>query len=94
MKTSTQEWDSKRFRLSFVAVLSEGAFQPAGEDESIVWTLSNLGGNPPGASSVMELLAKRFSGEAGVFAETTREFLRKRGIRLEPGPWRYSGGLL
>jgi hypothetical protein len=23
-----------------------------------------------------------------------REFCRKRGIRFEPGPWRYTGGLL
>jgi hypothetical protein len=23
-----------------------------------------------------------------------REFCRKRGIKLEPGPWKYPGGLI
>jgi acetyltransferase-like isoleucine patch superfamily enzyme len=86
--------DGKRFRLSFIETLSDGSFQPEPGDESIIWTLNDSGENIPEASTVIDLLAKRFSGGGGVFAETTREFLRKRGIRLEPGPWRYSGGLI
>jgi hypothetical protein len=26
--------------------------------------------------------------------DSAREFCRKRGIRLEPGPWRYRAGLI
>jgi hypothetical protein len=26
--------------------------------------------------------------------DSVREFCRKRGIRFEPGPWRYRGGLV
>ena len=45
---------------------------------------------------VLDLLARRIhgSGDGGVVLDAVREFCRKRGIRFEPGPWRYPGGLV
>jgi hypothetical protein len=40
---------------------------------------------------VLDLLGKRIDGEGGVVLDWVREFCRKRGIRFEPGPWRYGG---
>ena len=36
----------------------------------------------------------RVHGSGGVVLDSVREFCRKRGIRFEPGPWRYPGGLV
>jgi hypothetical protein len=33
-------------------------------------------------------------GSGGVVLDSVREFCRKRGIKLEPGPWTYRGGLI
>jgi hypothetical protein len=33
-------------------------------------------------------------GSGGVVLDSVREFCRKRGIRFEPGPWRYREGLV
>ena len=43
---------------------------------------------------MLDLLACRVHGDGGVVLESVREFCRKRGIRFEPGPWRYRGGLV
>jgi hypothetical protein len=43
---------------------------------------------------VLDLVERRVHGEGGVVLASVREFCRKRGIRLEPGPWRYRGGLI
>lgn len=73
------------------------AQDPADEpfaDELIVWTFGNHDGSPASCTQ-MNLLSKTITGRNdGLFVEATREFLRKRGIRLEPGPWRYAGGLI
>ncbi len=46
-------------------------------------------------AAVLDLLGRRVHGTAdGVVADSVREFCRKRGIRFEPGPWRYGGGLV
>ena len=42
----------------------------------------------------VELVDKRINGRGGIITDSLREFLRKRGIRLEPRTWSYSGGLL
>ncbi|MCA9321938.1 MAG: hypothetical protein KDB53_14445, partial [Planctomycetes bacterium] len=38
------------------------------------------------------LRSKRLEGESGMLADSFREFLRKRGIRLEPRTWTYGKG--
>ena len=44
--------------------------------------------------AIINLLSKTVYGEEGVLLESTREFLRKKGIRCVPEPWRYTGGLI
>jgi acetyltransferase-like isoleucine patch superfamily enzyme len=65
----------------------------AGAGETVVLTLE-LVGEPPAGCGVLDLLARRMYGEGGALLDSVREFCRKRGIRFEPGPWRYRGGLL
>lgn len=65
----------------------------AGEGETVVLALA-LAGAPPEGCAVLDLLERRVHGTGGVVLESVREFCRKRGIRFEPGPWRYQGGLI
>jgi acetyltransferase-like isoleucine patch superfamily enzyme len=60
---------------------------------NIIWTFET-GVRPAPTSSVFNLLHKTVQGPGGVLEDTSREFLRKRGIRFEPGPWRYRRGLI
>lgn len=83
----------RRFTLLFQEACANLDMNGEESDESVAWTLETGQENEMG-SVVMDLLAKRILGAGGIFVESTREFLRKRGIRLEPGPWRYSGGLI
>ena len=69
------------------------AVTPA-EGETVVLTLEAGSGEPPGGVAVIDLLARRLHGSGGVLLDSVREFCRKRGIRVEPGPWRYPGGLI
>jgi hypothetical protein len=79
-------------RVLFSERLS-AASVPAGDGETVVLTLA-LEGDPPAGCVVLDLLGRRVHGEGGIVLESVREFCRKRGIRFEPGPWRYGGGLL
>lgn len=45
-------------------------------------------------ATIIDLSDKWIEGPGGPIAETLREFLRKRGIRLEPRTWTYRGGIL
>lgn len=83
----------KTCRLQLVESLETWKAEKAGH-EAVLWVLENRQGPAPEGWSVMSLLSKRISGPGGRFVESAREFLRKRGIRLEPGPWRYRGGLI
>ena len=64
-----------------------------GEGETVVLTLE-LAGEPPAGCAVLDLLGRTVHGEGGVLLDSVREFCRKRGIRFEPGRWRYRGGLI
>jgi acetyltransferase-like isoleucine patch superfamily enzyme len=44
--------------------------------------------------AVIDLLARQVHGNGSVVLASVREFCRKRGIKLEPGPWSYPGGLI
>jgi acetyltransferase-like isoleucine patch superfamily enzyme len=76
----------------FVPRLDSAADLPDGE--TVALTLAYAGGEPPAGTAVLDLLARRVHGSGGVVLASVREFCRKRGIRLEPGPWRYPGGLI
>ncbi len=76
-----------------VEKLGKGFEPPEADGETVVLTLELAGGPPPGCA-VLDLLGRRVYGDGGVMLDSVREFCRKRGIRFEPGPWRYSGGLV
>jgi hypothetical protein len=84
----------KHFQLIFIERHSDHAARPEPTNESVIWSLEDSSKQPNADFTFIDLLGKRISGSGGLFTESTREFLRKRGIRLEPGPWRYSGGLI
>jgi acetyltransferase-like isoleucine patch superfamily enzyme len=75
-------------RVSFVASYRGGAEAPA-----VVLTLEVKGDVPEGAA-VVDLVGRRVHGEGGAVLDAVREFCRKRGIKLEPGPWSYPGSLI
>jgi len=70
------------------------AFEPPETDgETVVLTLE-LAGEAPQGCAVLDLAGRRVHGSGGVVLDSVRELCRKRGIRFEPGPWRYRGGLV
>jgi len=88
------EHAGKRFQLCFFENFSEHAFAPPPADETVVWTLDATSATLPSGCTVMNLSSQEISGPSGIFSNSTREFLRKRGIRCKPGPWRYRRGLI
>ena len=80
-------------RVVFLENLGPTTSLPAGEGDTVVLTLEASGDAPDGCA-VLDLLSRRASGEGGVLLDSVREFCRKRGIRFQPGPWRYGGGLV
>lgn len=86
--------DNKSFKVQFTEQF-HGEVQTGNDDELVLLTLAC----PPSVETkdhyvVVDLLSKVIHGKGGIFLETTREFLRKKGIRCTPGPWRYSSGLI
>jgi acetyltransferase-like isoleucine patch superfamily enzyme len=89
-----------------VSALSDDAFEVEGtrvafveryrggiEPPAVVLALG-VAGDVPAGVAVVDLLERRVHGTGGVVLDSVREFCRKRGIRLEPGPWSYPGGLV
>jgi hypothetical protein len=75
-------------RVAFVSSYQGGVDGPA-----VVLALDVRGDTPDGVA-VIDLLGRRLHGSGGVVLDSVREFCRKRGIKLEPGPWSYPGGLV
>jgi acetyltransferase-like isoleucine patch superfamily enzyme len=75
-------------RVSFVPSYRGDVAAPA-----VVLTLDARGDVPAGVA-VIDLVARRLQGDGGIVLDSVREFCRKRGIKLEPGPWSYPGGLI
>jgi hypothetical protein len=73
--------------------LDSGFRPPPTSGEVVVLTLG-IAGDPPAGCAVLDLLARRVHGSGGAVLDAAREFCRKRGIRFEPGLWRYPGGLI
>ena len=94
--------DARRFDLAHDGRVARILFRPAvtdvperaAADEVICLTLDARVSELPAGVAAIDLLARRLNGEGGIVLESVREFCRKRGIRLEPGPWRYRGGLV
>lgn len=89
----TLEHEGKHFLLVFTEKYSETVINMEISDFCVVWTLAASAASPP-SCAVIDLLGKKVDGEGSIFLETAREFLRKRGIRCLPGPWRYRQGLI
>ncbi|MFQ5426479.1 MAG: acyltransferase, partial [Gaiellales bacterium] len=85
--------DDQPALVAFVERLDAGFRVPDGFGPVVVMTLE-LAAEPPAGVAVLDLLGHTLSGEGGVVLDAARELCRKRGIRFEPGPWRYGGGLI
>ena len=85
--------DEKTSLVLFVETV-DGTFEPPETDGAVVVLTLEVAGDPPPGCAVLDLVARRIYGEGGVVLDSVREFCRKRGIRLEPGPWRYRAGLV
>jgi acetyltransferase-like isoleucine patch superfamily enzyme len=86
--------DGRTSRVLFVERLVEGYEPPAADGETVVLTLELAAKAPPEGCSVLDLLGRRMHGEGSLVLDSVRELCRKRGIRFEPGPWRYRSGLI
>jgi acetyltransferase-like isoleucine patch superfamily enzyme len=75
-------------RVAFVDSFRGGVEAPA-----VVLALDVRGDVQEGVA-VIDLLGRRLHGTGGMVLDSVREFCRKRGIKLEPGPWSYPGGLV
>ena len=91
--TALEEGDRRGFEVDGVRVLFTPAFREAPPAPAVVLTL-DASAEPPEGVAVLDLLARRVLGSGGEVLEAARELCRKRGIRFEPGPWRYRGSLL
>jgi acetyltransferase-like isoleucine patch superfamily enzyme len=91
--SAISEGDPRGFEVEGTQVSFTPAFRGNAAAPAVVLTLEMRGDSPDGVA-VLDLVARRVHGSGGVVLESVREFCRKRGIRFEPGPWRYPGGLL
>jgi hypothetical protein len=84
----------KTYQIGFAETPAQAGRFTWNGNENVLWTFTSGGDARDQAVTEMNLLSKRIEGPAGYFVDSAREFLRKRGIRLEPGPWRYERGLI
>ena len=90
--SAISEGESRGFDVAGVQVVFVPSFSEA-TPEAVVLTLE-MRGRPSQGVAVLDLVERKVHGSGGVVLESVREFCRKRGIRFEPGPWRYRGGLV
>ncbi len=87
------EGDPRGFEVEGTHVLFTPTFRGVDGTPAVVLTLE-MRGEVPGGVAVLDLVGRRVYGSGGVVLDSVRELCRKRGIRFEPGPWRYAGGLV
>jgi acetyltransferase-like isoleucine patch superfamily enzyme len=83
--------DGRAVNIFFVPAFRGAEDLPSVASETVVLTLEVRGADLPDGTAALDLLGRRLHGGGGAMLEFVREFCRKRGIRVEPGPWRYSG---
>jgi hypothetical protein len=81
------------FEVEGTRVAFAESYRGVTEGPAVVFALDVRGDVPDGVA-VIDLLGRRVHGTGGVVLDSAREFCRKRGIKLEPAPWRYPGGLI
>jgi acetyltransferase-like isoleucine patch superfamily enzyme len=87
------EGDPRGFDVGGTHVAFTPVFRGGGSAPAVILTLETHG-DPSDGVAVLDLSARRVHGTGGAVLHSVREFCRKRGIRVEPGPWRYPGGLI
>jgi acetyltransferase-like isoleucine patch superfamily enzyme len=87
------EGGERFFEIEGTRVLFVPSFRGTDVTPAVVLTLESAA-EPGDWVAVLDLLGRRVHGSGGVVLDSVREFCRKRGIRFEPGPWRYPGGLV
>jgi acetyltransferase-like isoleucine patch superfamily enzyme/glycine cleavage system H lipoate-binding protein len=85
--------DVRSFEVEGTRVAFVSTFDGTEASPAVVLALE-VQAEPGDGVAVLDLLGRRVHGSGGIVLESVREFCRKRGIRFEPGPWRYSGGLV
>ena len=81
------------FEVEGTRVLFAQSYRGGVDAPAVVLALDVRGDVPDGVA-VLDLLGRRVHGSGGVVLDSVREFCRKRGIKFEPGPWKYPGGLV
>ncbi len=85
--------DPRGFEIDGTRVLFTPSYRGGVDAPAVVLTLDVRGDVPEGVAA-LDLLGRRVHGSGGAVLDSVREFCRKRGIRFEPGPWSYPGGLI
>jgi hypothetical protein len=91
--SAIRDGDPRGFEVEGTQVHFTPAFRGAAAAPAVVLTFEVRGDVPDGIA-VIDLVGRRVHGSGGAVLDSVREFCRKRGIRLEPGPWTYTGGLV
>jgi hypothetical protein len=91
--SAIQGGDPRGFEVEGTPVLFTPSYRGGVDAPAVVLTLEVRVDVPEGVA-VLDLLGRRVHGRGGVVLDSVREFSRKRGIRFEPGPWSYPGGLV
>jgi acetyltransferase-like isoleucine patch superfamily enzyme len=90
---SAIDGDPRGFEIEGTRVCFTPSYRGGVDAPAVVLALDVRGDLPDGVA-VLDLLARRVHGSGDVVLDSVREFCRKRGIKLEPGPWKYPGGLV
>jgi acetyltransferase-like isoleucine patch superfamily enzyme len=85
--------DPRGFEVAGTRVEFTPAFRGSSSSSAVVLTL-DIRGEVTDGIAVVDLVGRRVHGSGGMVIDSVREFCRKRGIKLDPGPWRYPGGLV
>jgi acetyltransferase-like isoleucine patch superfamily enzyme len=91
--SAVSDGEERAFEVQGVRIAFVPAFRGSEAGEAVVLALE-VAGEVPDGTAVLDLVGRRVHGDGGVVLDSVREFCRKRGIRFEPGPWRYGGGLV
>ena len=90
---SAIDGDPRGFEVEGTRVCFAPSYRGGVDAPAVVLAL-DVEGDAADGVAVIDLLGRRVHGGGGVVLDSVREFCRKRGIRLEPGPWKYPGGLI
>jgi acetyltransferase-like isoleucine patch superfamily enzyme len=91
--STISDGEERSFEVAGVRVLFTPTYAGGAPDGSVVLALE-VAGDVPAGTAVLDLLGRRIHGDGGEVLDAVREFCRKRGLRFEPGSWRYDGGLI